>query len=289
MMDESPQVIRSKSKINYDYVTVRITRSRIDKGLIAIPVSLTKWFPKQSGIVNIYFDDSSVSQPKTYSSYDSTTRECRIGGIKDWFAENKIKNGDEIVIQIIDKENFIYRLIPEQMFIEQTQDLQHSFDNSKSVREASERITTLVQWIQLDKQRVVHNEYMRLANTMLAEDRAYIKKRQRRARETTPAGIRTLIESIYNGHCQVCNFWFLKGNNEPYFEIHHLKPLYGHHPKNLVSVCGNCHNQFEYANVDYDFNNDRWLIRVSFNEMAYSVYQWILSVKEKEPVKELYI
>jgi hypothetical protein len=55
----------------------------------------------------------------------------------DWFKETKIKSGDEIVIQVIDKENFIYRLIPEKKFISKTQELQHGFDNSESEQEAS--------------------------------------------------------------------------------------------------------------------------------------------------------
>lgn len=288
-MDKFSHAIRSKSKINYDYVTVRITQSRIDKGLIAIPVSLTKWFPKRGGVVHVYFDDSSVSQPKTYSSYDSTTRECRIGGIKDWFTENKIKNGDEIVIQIIDKENFIYRLIPEQMFIDQTQDLQHSFDNSKSEREASEKITALAQRTNLDKGKVVLNEYHRLINTLPTEDRQYIKRHQNRARESVPNNIRTLLDNIYKGYCQVCDFWFLKRDNKPYFETHHLDPLQGHHPKNVIVVCGNCHNQFEYANAHHEFNNEGWLIKVLFNERPYSVNQFALNTKLEDSVKELFI
>ncbi len=44
-MQETSQVIQNKSEINYSYITIKATQSRIDKGLIAIPVSLTKWFP----------------------------------------------------------------------------------------------------------------------------------------------------------------------------------------------------------------------------------------------------
>lgn len=211
------------------------------------------------------------------------------GGVKDWFKENGIKSGDEIVIQVIDKENFIYRLIPEQKFVKETRELQLSLDNSESEWEASEKLTTLAQWTSLDKKQVVYNEYKRLVNTITAQDREYVENRLSRARETTPASLRTLLETIYQGHCQVCDFWFLKRDTRPYFEIHHLNPLKGHHPKNLVVVCGNCHNQFEYANVGHEFNNDSWLIRVLFNEGIYQVNQIALNIKWEDSVKSLFI
>jgi predicted HNH restriction endonuclease len=97
------------------------------------------------------------------------------------------------------------------------------------------------------------------------------------------------LRDIYAGHCQICDFWFLKKDKEPYFEIHHLDPLRGHHPKNVVVVCGNCHNQFEHANVKQEFNDDRWLIRVSFNERTFLVKQVILITKIEPFVKELFV
>ncbi len=290
-MSELSQVIRSKSQINYDYITIKLTSSRIAKGLIAIPVSLSKWFPRRNGIIHVYLDDSPILQPKTYSSYESSTRECRIGGMKGWFEENQIKNGDEIVIQVTDKEHFIYRLISEQRFIKETQELQRSLDNSANETEASDKIATLELWTCSDRQKVVLNEYKRLVNSLTLQDREreYVEKHPGRAREIAPPSLKALLETIYEGHCQVCNFWFLKRDNKPYFEIHHLDPRQGHHPKNLVAVCGNCHNQFEYANVHHEFNNDNWLIRVSFNERIYSVNQIALNIRFEDSVKELFI
>ena len=117
---ESLQIIRNKSEIGYSYVTIKMTQGRINKGLIAIPVSLAKWFPDHNGVIQVYFDDSTVLHTKKYSSYNSTTRECRIYGMREWFEKNKIKNGDEIVIQVIDKDNFKYRLVNESNFIIKT-------------------------------------------------------------------------------------------------------------------------------------------------------------------------
>lgn len=51
---QKTQIIRSKSQINYNYMTIKMTQGRISKGLIAIPVSLVKWFPKHNGFVNVF-------------------------------------------------------------------------------------------------------------------------------------------------------------------------------------------------------------------------------------------
>jgi len=280
------KVIRSESQINYDYATIRITQSRIDKGLIAIPVDLAEWFPVRNDTIEIYLNDSPLSQIKRYSSYNSSTRECRIGGMKEWFQQNSIKQGDEIVIQFVDKERHIYKLIPERNFILKTKELQDSFDNSKSEGEALKNIVTLSKWAQLEKNNVALNEYHRLINMSITSERQY-NKRLSRMGESIPANLRILLESIYNGHCQVCDFWFLKRDKKPYFEVHHLDPLKSHHPKNILVVCGNCHNQFEYSQVEQIFDGE-WLVRVSFNETTYPVNQAI-----RKPIegffKELFI
>jgi hypothetical protein len=174
---KSSGVIQNESQITYSYATIRITQSRIDKGLIAIPVTLAKWFPDHNDTIQVYLNDSPVSQTKHYSSYDSSTRECRIGGMRQWFQQNKIKSGDEIVVQLIDKERFTYGLIPERNFVQKTKELQNSFDNSETEQEASEKITTLSEWTHLEKGKVVFNEYYRLINTLPSKERKYINKR----------------------------------------------------------------------------------------------------------------
>lgn len=283
------KVIRSKSQINYSYATIKITQSRLDKGLIAIPVALAKWFPDHNETIQIYLNDSPVSQTKHYSSYNSSTRECRIGGMREWFQQNNIKSRDEIVIQLIDKESFTYRLIPERNFILKTKELQHSFDNSEAEKEASEKITILAQWTDLDKNTVTLNEYYRLTNTLPINGRQFINKHPSRARESVPSNLRTLLQHLYKGECQLCNFGFLKRDKKTYFEIHHLDPLKGHHPKNLLVVCGNCHNQFEYADVKQEFHEEGWLFRVSFNERTYPVKQVMLGMKAEFFSKQLFI
>jgi uncharacterized CHY-type Zn-finger protein len=288
-MQESPQTIRTKSAINYNYMTIKMTQSRIDKGLIAIPVSLTKWFPRFSSTVHVYLDDLPDLQPKTFSPYESSTRECRIGGLAGWFKEKEIKSGDEIVIQVIDEEKSVYRLVSEGIFITKTLELQDGFDKSESEQEASGKVNTLGQWVQLDRQKVMLSEFNRLIDIMPLESREYAKRRLSRARERVPANLRILLEGIYKGHCQLCDFWFLNRSKKAYFETHHLDPFQGHHPKNVVVVCGNCHNQFEYANMHQDFDTDGWLIRVSFNDRTYLVNQAVLGTKPERPFKDVFV
>jgi hypothetical protein len=280
---------KEPSEVNYNYATIRITQSRLNKGLLAIPVALSEMFPRQNQDVQVYLNTSPESQVKRYSSYDSTTHECRIGGLKEWFAENKVKSNDEIVVQFLDRERFIYRLIPEKMFISATREFQQAFDNARSLPDASRGVKSLADWTQSDENVVSLSEFNRLASMSQSKERQYIERRPARARENVPPNLRTLLEKIYLGHCQICDFWFLKQDNGPYFEVHHLDPAKGHHPKNVVVVCGNCHNQFEYADARKEYDNEHWLSRVAFNHNTYPVKQALSYMRPVSFVKELFI
>ncbi len=288
-MKQGPEVIRSKSQINYSYAAIRLTQSRLDKGLIAVPTALAKWFPDHNADIQVYLHGSPTLQSKRYSSYNSSSKECRIGGVKQWFEENDLKSGDEIVVQLIDKKNLIYRLIPERNFVVTTQGLQTDFDNSTNEPEASEKLVRLSEWTNIEKGGVALNEYRRLAITSISAERKSTTRKASRSRESTPPSLRTLLGQLYQGHCQVCDFWFLKRNSEPYFEIHHLDAERGHHPKNLVVVCGNCHNQFEYADVAPKFDDEQWLIGVYFNRALHQVNQIALTAKMPSFSKELFV
>ncbi|MDI6800565.1 MAG: HNH endonuclease signature motif containing protein [Thermodesulfovibrionales bacterium] len=281
-------MLKIKSPTNYNYATVKITQSRLNKGLIAIPVSLAKLFPDSITRLHVYLDDSPAPEVKTYSSYTSATRECRIGGMAEWFRRSKIKDGDEIVIQMIDKEQSIYRIIPEHNFIVKTHEIQKNLDNAKNETAAKEEIIHLSKWTGIENKKVVLSEFLRLTKDIPHEERRYINKRSNKARENVPFNLRTLLTEVYHGHCQVCDFWFLKKDNGPYFEIHHVNPLLSNNPRNLVIVCANCHRQFEYANVRQEFNNDNWLIKVHFNNKIYPVNQIILKTKIEESFKQLH-
>ena len=174
-------------------------------------------------------------------------------------------------------QHFIYRLIPERNFLITAQDLQRDLDSSKTEQEASEKITGLAQWTQTDRTKVALTELYRLSGQELTQ-RKSVQTRPNRTRESIPTNLRVLLGDIYRGHCQVCDFWFLRKDRSPYFEIHHLDPVKGHHPKNLLVVCGNCHNQLEYASVSQEFE-DEWLIRLFLNEQMYRIRQALIGLK----------
>lgn len=137
--------------------------------------------------------------------------------------------------------------------------------------------------------KVALNEYIRLINTIPATKRRYVRRYSKQGKESTPCNLRVLLGKIYQGHCQICDFWFLKKDNEPFFEIHHINPLLSNNPKNLVIVCANCHSQFEYADVGNEFNQDNWLVKVRFNDKHYPVNQIMLAAKQEEFIKQLHI
>ena len=67
-----------KSEIGYSYITIKITKSRIDKGLLAIPISLLDKFPKEKRKITIFFDDEENPSSKNFTPYISSSKECRI-------------------------------------------------------------------------------------------------------------------------------------------------------------------------------------------------------------------
>lgn len=281
--------MKTKSEINYDYQTIEISQSRIDKGLIALPRSLTGWFPDHHTTIRVYLGDSPIPEVKNYTSYTGSTNESRIGGMADWFNANNIRGGDEIVIQLIDEKEGIYRLIAENDFIIKTKKLQDSFDNSQDEEEALEGVVQLAKWTELDKSRVSLNEYRRLVDTMPIRKREYVSRQSNQTRERAPHNLRVLLGEIYQGRCQVCDFTFLKKDDKLYFEIHHIDPVESHQPKNLMVVCANCHRQFQFANADHIFNDESWLIKVNFNQSSYDINQILLNAKIEDFMKQTHV
>jgi hypothetical protein len=289
MKSDNSKKIIEKSKLNCDYKTIRVTKSRISKGLLAIPRGFTNYLPKSSQRIKIYLGDLQNPQIKTFSSYYSSTNENRIGGLKDWFLENHIREGDELVLQILDKEEYMFRLIEESAFIRMTSNFQKDFDNSQDDNIASQKIESISNLTQVDKTKIIYNEFLRLVQYSNEEIRKRIKISNRLNKEKTPSNIRIILENIYKGYCQVCSFSFLKKDNSPYYEIHHLESNLGHHPQNLVLVCANCHRQFEYANVTKILNGNGWLSKVIFNQKEYFVKQAISEIKKQDFLKTVFL
>jgi hypothetical protein len=267
-----------ESTVPYNYMTIKLTQSRIDKGLLAIPVSLIDNFPKKRINVMIYFNESQATIGKNFTPYDSSSRECRIGGMRNFYDKNNVKTGDEVVIQFLGK--YQYRILTERKFKSLVNKYQIFLDTSKTDRNVEKNIQLISQITNASKEQIVTSEFARLSKSQI-ERRKYQKERFTRTKENVPPSIRRILADIYKGRCQLTDFGFLMKNGEPYFEIHHIKPDYGHHLKNLIVVCPNIHAQFEYTNIKEYFDDEGWLRRVKFNSQTYIVKQFIDHVQLK--------
>lgn len=264
--------------IPQDYITVSTTTGRIAKGILSIPVALIDIFPKKSQKIFIMFDDSKKLYEKTYSSYQSSTKECRINGIGHWFRKHNALGDEKVVITIVDKANYVYRLSFEDKYLLKASKLEEKFFSSKSDTAAENLIDKISSWTGNETKTLAINQLKNLADMSDDQIRKKFERHGLIVREKTPSSVKTLLFKIYNGHCQLCDFTFMKKDEYNYYEIHHIKPILSHSPKNLLVVCPNCHRQFEYSNVVHKFNQENWLVRVTFNLNSYNVKQALLYI-----------
>ena len=219
-----------KSDIGYRYIAINITRSRINKGLLAIPVSLLDRFPKEKRKITIFFDDEEKPSMKNFTPYNIRSKECRINGLAYWFVKNKIQDKDEIVIQFLDENKGVYRFIKETKFIEQIKILENKIISIKKDEDLERYFDDLSLKVNQSKKEVAIVEFLRLNNEVMKK-RAYKKSNTYFVKENVPAPLRKILELIYQGKCQVSSFTFAQRNGDPYFEIHHIKNDFGNHFK----------------------------------------------------------
>lgn len=90
--------------------------------------------------------------------------------MKKWFREMKIKPGDEIVFQVIDRERHIYRLIPQKLFIEKVQKLESELDIAEDENTLLNNTKRIAGWTKYNDDDVVLSEYSRLAASPIEKD-----------------------------------------------------------------------------------------------------------------------
>jgi len=264
------------STVPYSYTTIKVTQSRIDKGLLAIPVSLIDLFPKNAKEI-ILINETGKEEVKNFTPYRSSSNECRIGGLKEFFNNHKIKDGDEIVIQFLDDDK--YKLFPERIFEKQIIDLENKFEESTNESEADNTLNQLSLITKINPQEVLRNEFVRLSIIDMSK-RKLKETIKSKINETVPVHLRKILLGLYEGKCQVSGFTFIMKNGTPYFEIHHIDPSIGNHFKNLLVVCPNVHAQFTYANLEQYFDKEGWLKKVMFNTESFAVHQAIDALQQ---------
>jgi hypothetical protein len=266
-----------ESNIPYNYKTIRVTQSRIDKGLLAIPVSLIDDFPDKKTKVYLSFGDKSKSLPKNFTPYSSSSRECRIGGMRRFYEMHQVEDGDELVIKRIGEKK--YQILTESFFEENVLKTEKELDNAQDEEEAENHIKLISEITNQNLKEIALSEFFRLAKKEV-QKRKYTEPEKIKKKESTPPSVRKLLGEIYNGKCQVSGFGFIMKNGKPYFEIHHIRPNLGNHLKNLLLVSPNVHAQFTYTSLKEHFDKNGWLRRVQFNDERYSVKQAIDRIPE---------
>jgi hypothetical protein len=128
------------SPVAFSYTTILATKSRIDKGLLAIPVSLLDSFPQRSGSVYLA-DESGGWSKKSFTALDSTSKECRIGGMRDFYRAYDVKGGDELVLQVYGGGR--YRLLPETLFRQRITQLESAFDEAATEVDVDSTVSAL--------------------------------------------------------------------------------------------------------------------------------------------------
>ncbi|NLN95268.1 MAG: HNH endonuclease [Bacteroidales bacterium] len=274
---------KTKSELPLNYITVKTTKSRIDKGLLAIPVSLIELFPKTGNKIFLV-NEKGNTEVKSFTPYNSSSRECRIGGLRSFYNFYKISDGDELVIQLLDDKKF--RIIPEKLFKDILSINIFEFENSTDDNETDNLLSKISEITNLSRNDFLKNEYILLSNKEI-EHRKKIEKSTTFVRESVPISIRKILLELYKGKCQITNFTFLTKNGSPYFELHHIDQEKGNHFKNLLVVSPNTHAQFTYANLEQNFDNEGWLRKVKFNQNEYTVFQ-IIDNLPKEFEKEIH-
>ena len=269
---------KTASKIPFNYKTIKVTQSRLNKGLLAVPVSLIDYFPKQKGRIDIATGMSDKVSTKTFTPYTSSSRECRIGGMRDFYEKFNLEDGDEIVVQILDTNK--YRILTEKQFEYMVKGIEKEFDESENEDVASSKLDAISKIVNTTPKETLWSEYYRLTKMEIKERRQKIVK-PREIKEIASPSIRKLLTEIYDGKCQITGFGFLMKNEKPYFEIHHIKPELGNHIKNILVVSPNVHAQFTYAFVEENFDNDGWLKRVKFNGKIFVVKHIIDKIPRK--------
>ncbi|MCL2131068.1 MAG: HNH endonuclease [Lentimicrobiaceae bacterium] len=260
-----------KTDIPLNYITIKTTKSRIDKGLLAIPVSLIEIFPKSADKIYL-IDENGKEEKKSFTPYNSSSRECRIGGLKNFYEKYEIFNGDELVIQLLDDKK--YMIIPEKIFGTTLMAKLHEFEKIDNEKLLDEKLSSISKFANLSKKDILKNEFIRLSSNEVKK-RKTITKQKITTKENVPFALRKILLNLYEGKCQVSNFTFLMKNGLPYFELHHIDALKGNHLKNLIVVSPNVHAQFTYANLEQKFDNDGWLREVKFNDNLFKVSQII--------------
>ena len=254
--------------------TIRASASRLEKGLLAIPQKFKNLFPDMRGPIGVFFDDDEDLHEITFQPYDPVVKESRVLGLARWFSARGVRKGDLISVTIEDQGRRLYRIALDRYVLERRElSARQGLEAAETESEADRQLTLLSQLTRRRPRAVAKEELLRIASESAPASRPTVLPAVAERHEVVPSAIRALLRELHGGKCQLCSFTFEKCSGGPYFEVHHLDPSVGHHPRNLLVVCPNCHAQFEYAAVT-DFRwACGWLVGVTINGKRLTVRQ----------------
>lgn len=248
------------------HFTIRATASRLEKGLLAIPQRFRNLFPGERCEIRVVFDDGQAVKRLTFQPYDSVVKENRIFGLRQWFSERAVREGDVISITVEDSERGLYRIALDRFVRERQEErARQGLRAAKTDSEAEQQLRLLARVTRKRPREVAREELQRVAEQSVPQPRPTVLPRATERHEVVPPATRILLRELHDGRCQLCSFTFEERNGDPYFEVHHIDAKVSHHPCNLLVVCANCHAQLEHANVtDLRWIGD-WLVAVTIN------------------------
>jgi hypothetical protein len=251
-------------------VRIKLTSSRLDKGLLAIPKRYQRLFPKRTGKVSVLLGAAAKAERKRYTPYSSPARECRIYGLRDWFERRKAQRGDWIELSVVDVANAVYRLVFRKQSREEKR-WRQKLQEAETELQATEALSNLAKARWQSQRKAAVSELQRLKE--IGWERKRISLPSSARYESIPASLRTLLRTVYQGRCQICGYTFPMPNGQPYFEVHHIDAHSGHQPKNLLLLCANCHAQMEHTDVELERDCLGWVYTVVINGERRPVYQ----------------
>jgi hypothetical protein len=256
------------------HFTIRVSASRLEKGLLAIPQRFRSLFPRERCQIKVLLDDGDKPEVVTFHPSDPVVKETRIFGLARWFSKRNVQEGELVTITIEDSGKQIYRIALDR-FIRERQEKQtrQRLRSAQTDAAAKQELSTLARLTGKRPRQLAEEELMRIAQKSPYQPRPRVLAAASNRFEGVPSGIRTLLRELHEGKCQVCSFTFEKRDGNPYFEIHHLDPEVGHHPCNLLVICPNCHAQLENASISNFEWVGNWLMGITINGRRVSIRQ----------------
>jgi len=201
-----------------------------------------------------------------------------------------MQSDDEIVLQVINKDKFEYRLIKEKLFVSDINNIKNEVIAEVDEKKLDVAINKLTKTANVDIQQVLNNHFIELSETKIKERKQIISTNLSTRKEQVTPFLRKLLLNIYAGKCQLTNFTFTQNNGLPYFEVHHIDDVLGNHLQNLLVVSANMHRMFTYSKHQLYFDKDGWLRRVLFanDNQEYQVKQYIDNITKDCFIKEVH-